>query len=326
MDRKEFIRRTTLAAGVAVLPFSIKRSKKQLDKIEKPVIAGDWVHMFNPNDTRSEIATTWYTNDHCFSKGPEGKWHAYGIIGHKPIDPWTGETKLFHISADSFDQKRWEDHDYALEVKPGVERVLWAPHVYHDEGSEWWHMFYNIGNRQENAPDYASWGQLCRADSKDMFNWERHALNPLFSDPGHARDSFVTKIGDHYHFYYTRTLNEVDLRSAVALRTSPDLKYWSGAQIVHIQPEGGHWAGNTESPTVIERNSLFYLFICRAMVKYNQTHVYWSEDPTHFPEENLVCELPTHASEIIKVSEDEWYISNTGWDKEGLFTAKLEWK
>lgn len=296
----------------------------KVGKVQKPVITGEWQHIFNPNDTRIAEDSTWYTNDHCFAKGPEGKWHAYGIIGHKPINPWTGETKFFHISATAFNQEKWEDHDYALRTKEGVERVLWAPDVFKENGI--WHMFYNIGNRQENAPNYASWGQLCRADSKDMFNWERHKLNPLFSDPGHARDSYILKEGDLYYFYYTRTFDEVDLRSCVAVRTSPDLKHWSGPKIVHTQEFRVDWGGDAESPFVVKKDGLFYLFICRAMTEYNQTHVYWSETPDYFPIENFVCELPTHASEIIEVSKDEWYISNTGWDKQGLYIAKMEWQ
>ena len=300
---------------------------KQVNKrnnVEKPVIISEWQHIFNPNDTRSEIDTTWYTNDHCFAKGNDGKWHAYGIIGHKPVNPWTGENKLFHISADSISQLKWEDHDYALTAKEGVERVLWAPHVYQENGENY--MFYNIGNLQENAPNYASWGQLCMAKSKDMFEWKRHELNPLFSDPGHARDSYILKSNGVYYFYYTRTYSEVDLRSCVAVRTSPDLKHWSGPKIVHIQPFEVDWGGDAESPFVVEKNGIFYLFVCRAMTEYDQTHVYYSKDPTNFPKENLVCELPTHASEIIKVNEDEWYISTTGWNKKGLFLAKLDWE
>ena len=295
-------------------------------KIEIPTIVGKWRHVFDPNATRSEIATTWYTNDHCFAKGPDGVWHAYGIIGHKPINPWVGETKLFHISAKNFEQEKWEDHGYALEVKKGVERVLWAPSVFHEEGTETWSMFYNIGNMQENAPTYASWGQLCRADSKNMSDWERHALNPLFSDPGHARDSFVTKFKGVYYYYYTRTFTETDLRSCVAVRTGPDIDHWSGPKIVHVQPLENRHGGDAESPFVVERNGIFYLFICRASSVYNQTHVYWSKDPADFDIQNFVCELPTHASEIVKTSEDRWYISNTGWDKSGLYIASLEWK
>lgn len=295
----------------------------RLPVIEIPVITGGWQHIFNPNDTRSDIDTTWYTNDHCFAKGPDGRWHAYGIIGHKPINPWTGEDKLFHISADVFNQQTWDDHDYALHAKEGVERVLWAPHVFEDNGT--WHMFYNTGNLQPNAPNYASWGQLNRAHSKDMTNWERHPLNPQFSDPGHARDSYVMKDDGTYYFYYTKTYNEVDLRSCVAVRTSPDLEHWSGAQIVHTQPFECDWGGDAESPFVVKRGDVYYLFICLAMSEYEKTHVYWSTDPLNFPIENFVCELKTHAAEVIKVSDDQWYISNTGWDKNGVFIAPLEW-
>ncbi len=314
-----------LTIVLGVCPSDVKQEERSV-MVEKPVIAGPWQHIFNPNDTRSEISTAWYTNDHCFALGADGQWHAYGIIGHKPVNPWKGETRFFHISAKTFGQAKWKDHDYALTAKPGVERVLWAPHVFHEEGSDTWHMFYNIGNLQPNAPNFASWGQLCRADSKDMFAWKRHKLNPIFSDPGHARDSFILKHKGLYYFYYTRTFSEVALKSCVALRTSPDLEHWSGPHIVHVQPFKVDWGGDAESPFVVARKGLFYLFICRAMTDYNQTHVYWSKDPRRFPRENLVCELPTHASEVIRVKEDQWFISDTGWDKKGLYTARLIWE
>lgn len=296
--------------------------------IETPVITGEWVHIFNPNEDpeRAKESDKWYTNDHCFAKGPDGRWHAYGIIGHAPARPWIGETKFFHISADSMQQKKWQDHGYALETKKGEERVLWAPTIYHEQGSKTWHMFYNIGNLQEKAYTYCSWGGLCRADSSDMKQWERHPLNPQFTDFGHARDSFIMKDKGVYYFYYTRTASEVDGRATIALRTSPDLEHWSGAQKAHIQEHKSDWGGDAESPYVVKRGEIYYLFICRALTGYNQTHVYWSKDPKHFPNENFVCELPTHASEVIQVSDTEWYISNTGWDKPGLYIAPMEWK
>lgn len=211
-----------------------------------------------------------------------------------------------------------------MTAKPGVERVLWAPHVIQEKGT--YYMYYNIGNMQKNAPDYASWGQLCLATSKDLFSWERHDRNPLFSDPGHARDSYIMKYKERYYYYYTRVLNEVDLRSAVAVRTGPDLLHWSGPQIAHVQPYEIYWGGDAESPFVIHKDGLFYLFICRAMTAYNQTAVYWSRDPEHFPIENLVCTLPVHAAEVIYDEKEGWFISNTGWDKKGLYLAPLIWK
>ena len=133
--------------------------------VEIPVIASDWKHIFNPNTSRSEIDTTWYTNDHSFGKGADGKWHAYGIIGHEPINPWK-ETDLFHATSDVLFQEKWEDKGDAMTAKKGVEKVMWAPHLFQENGKNY--LFYNIGNLQESAPNYASWGQLCMAESTDI--------------------------------------------------------------------------------------------------------------------------------------------------------------
>ncbi|WP_316813692.1 hypothetical protein [Pedobacter heparinus] len=313
--------RKILIAGLAVLITGAVSAQKVI--YEKPVIAGAFVHIFNPNETRSVEDTTWYTNDHCFIKGTDGIWHAFGIIGHHPVRPWAGETKFFHITAGSLRQQKWKDLGYAMQAQEGKERVLWAPHVIKDKKA--FYMFYNIGNLQKNAPDYASWGQLCVARSTDLKSWERYALNPLFSDAGHARDSYLMKYKGRYYYYYTRTYNEVDCRSVVSLRTGPDLFHWSGPKAIHIQPYVSDWGGDAESPFVIHRKGIFYLFICRAMTGYNQTEVFWSEDPENFPRENFVCSLPVHAAEIIYDKKKGWFISNSGWDKKGIYLAPLKW-
>lgn len=62
------------------------------------------------------------------------------------------------------------------------------------------------------------------------------------------------------------------------------------------------------------------------MSKYNQMNVYWSYDSKNFPIENLVCTLPVHAVEVIHGENDGWFISNTGWDKRGIYLAPLIWK
>ncbi|MGV8093049.1 MAG: hypothetical protein AB2L24_14420 [Mangrovibacterium sp.] len=46
----------------------------------------------------------------------------------------------------------------------------------------------------------------------------------------------------------------------------------------------------------------------------------------NFPIENFVCELPVHAGEVIHDENEGWFISNTGWDKKGLYIAPLKWK
>ena len=308
---------------VIIIAHLVNPGIAQTSDYQVPEIAGDFVHVFNPNDMRSD-GKTWYTNDHSFIKGNDGKWHAYGIIGYYPVKPWKTETNFFHISAASLKQKKWKEHEYAMTAKPGVERVLWAPHVIYENDK--YYMFYNVGNMQENAPHYASWGQLSLATSENLHDWERHNRNPLFSDPGHARDSYILKYQDKYYFYYTRVVTETDLRSAVAVRTGPDLLHWSGPKIAHIQPYEVDWGGDAESPFVIHKDGLFYLFVCKAMSDYNQTDVYWSLDPENFPLDNFVCTLPVHAAEVIYDKKDGWFISNTGWDKKGLYIAPLRWK
>ncbi|MBE7178386.1 MAG: family 43 glycosylhydrolase [Mucilaginibacter polytrichastri] len=290
---------------------------------ETPQISGDFVHIFNPNDSRSAEDTTWYTNDHCFAKAPDGTWHAYGIIGHKPIDPWKGETRLFHASGKSLTKGGWKDNGDALTALPGKERVLWAPFIIKKQDT--WYMFYNTGNMQPNAPEYSSWGNLCVATSNDLYTWQRHDRNPLFSDAGHARDSYILKQNGKFYYYYTRTYSEVDQRSTVAMREGPDLLHWSGPKPVHVQPLKNHYGGDAESSFVIERNGIFYLFICRANTHYNRTDVYWSKDNEDFPLANFVCQLPVHAAEVIYDAKEGWFISNTGWDKKGLYVAPLKW-
>jgi len=64
-----------------------------------------------------------------------------------------------------------------------------------------------------------------------------------------------------------------------------------------------------------------------ALDDYHSTSVYWSETPEDFSLDHHVCDLPTHASEIIfDGQEQKWFITNTGWDLKGLFVAPLTWK
>jgi hypothetical protein len=311
----------------------LHKSLNTKERIYIPKVSGDWKHIYDPNDKRSPVENhKWYTNDHTFVKGSDGRWHCYGIIGwgtfmkngkKDDVDPWSREKSFFHISASELNADKWEEHDYALTVERGVERVLWAPHVIKD--GKKFVMFYNSGSLFENADKYPSYGSLRKATSTDMFNWERYSLNPLFSDPGHARDSYVMKYNNTYYYYYCRVKSELDLQSCVAVRTSPDLDHWSGARIVHEELPLGYCGGNTESPVVVQYKGKFYLFICYAS-DYNKTLVYWSDNPLNFPKGNLVTTINAHAIELINAGKEGWYISNTGWDKAGLYFAHLVWE
>ncbi len=327
-------RSTARAALFAALPVLLASGagwaqpgeEPETPAVSVPRIAGEWTHFFDPNLARDDHKGEWYCNDHTLVRDTDGRWHAYGIIWHRPPKPWENEKQFFHATSPTLvGGEMWEDHGYAMRNIPGKEAVIWAPHARRIDGCLW--MFYNAGNMREDAGDWPSWGtmHIARSDESDGFAWERDELNPIFSDPGHARDSFVAEFDGTWHWYYTRTVNEVDQRSAVGVRTSPDLEHWSGARLVWTHAPGGHWGGNAESPQVIHRDGLYYLFVTLAMEGYDKTHVYWSRDPLHFPREQFVTRLDVHAPEIIRDTDGAWYITNCGWDKQGLYIAPLEW-
>lgn len=292
-----------------------------------PRIAGDWAHFFDPNLARDEHKGEWYCNDHTLVQDANGLWHAYGIIWHGPPNPWKNLKQFFHATSRSLvGGEMWEDHGYAMRNIPGQEAVIWAPHARMIDDQLW--MFYNAGNMRKDAEKWASWGtmHIARSDGGDGFDWQRDAMNPIFSDPGHARDSFVANFDGVWHWYYTRTVNEVNLRSAVGVRTSPDLEHWSGARLVWQHAPGAHWAGNSESPHVIHIDGVYYLFVTLAVEGYDKTHVYWSTDPLEFPKEQFLTRLDLHAPEVIQDSDGAWHITNCGWDKNGLYIAPLVWE
>jgi hypothetical protein len=301
-----------------------------------PTISGDWIHIFNPNFSNfpdrllKKTKGKWYTNDHTIVKGPDGLWHGFGIIGYKRFGlPWSWkiEKQLFHISSPLLTAEKWEEHDYAIHADRSVgELYTWAPHTIVIDQK--WYMFYAVGTLRPLSFLLPSVGKIHMATSLDGTEWIRHAENPIVMDWGYARDPMVFQKGDTFYLYYTTNRSDNDFHSSVAVRKSKDLIHWTGPRNVHTQPNKKGWfAGNAESPFVVEKDGLFYLFACVALDDYHRTSVYWSRTPESFPLENHVCNLPTHASEIIYDEEQQkWFITNTGWDKKGLFIAPLQWK
>ena len=298
--------------------------------MEIPTINGEWMHIYNPNNSKyaTKNKGKWYTNDHCFVKGPNGLWHAYGIIGYKKkglVFSWIIEQHLFHITSKSLFSDDWTEQDYALTAsKIDGERFAWAPHALYWNGR--FYMFYAVGDLRKFSWLLPSPGKIHMAFSPNGFEWKRYERNPLVYAHGYARDPMILHTKNEFYMYYTCNTSEIDFNSAVAVKKSKDLIYWTGPKICHQQPYNFFWnAGDTESPFVVEKNGIYYLFTCTALAKYNNTKVYWSKDPEWFPRKNFVCDLPTHASEIIFDEKEGWFISNTGWDKKGLYLARLEW-
>ena len=123
--------------------------------------------------------------------------------------------------------------------------------------------------------------------------------------------------------YYSRVVRQDDRRSAVFVRRSPDLLHWLGARLVHVQDTAADFGRDAESPFVVAYGGCYYLFVCCAAAGYRDTRVYVSETPYAFTQE--IARLDVHAAEVV-CDEGKWFISDSGWDKCGLYAAPLEWQ
>lgn len=260
----------------------------------------------------------WYINDHCFIKGPEGKWHMIGITGRDKPKQWA-ENYLAHAVADSLTGK-WEKKPYAMAARNDLnETVLWAPHII--KKGDTYYMYYCGGH-----PDHGKY-QINLATSKDLYEWTRNPGNPLFMEGFDGRDPFIFRdeINNRWIIYYTATSNPEGGNHLVGARTSTDLIHWSDQRIVvFADPEKGTWGGNTESPVVIKRGDWYYLFIGPG-ASYVTTRVYRSKDLFSWVQSDQVTTLETHAAEIFKDEHGKWYISHCGLERGGLYLAPFFW-
>ena len=261
---------------------------------------------------------SWYINDHCFVKGPEGKWHMIGITGRNKPHQWD-ESNFAHAVADSLTGP-WEKKPYALTVRHDLnEEVLWAPHII--RVGNVYYMYYCGGH-----PDHGKY-QINLAISKDLYIWERYPGNPLFMDGYDGRDPFIFRDepNKRWILYYTATSKPLGGYHIVAAKTSTDLLHWSTDRYVVFRDTArGTWGGNTESPQVIKRGAWYYLFIGPG-ANYRTTKVYRSADLFNWDQEDLVVTLESHAAELIVDEHNRWFISSCGLEQGGLYLAPFYW-
>jgi arabinan endo-1,5-alpha-L-arabinosidase len=285
------------------------------EKNEQPVLStGKFVKIFNQYD---KAAKPWYINDHSFIKGPDGKWHMFGITGPNSPEKWD-ESQFAHAVADSL-MGKWVEKPFALKVRKDLfETVLWAPHVI--KHGDLYYMFYCGGD--DNHHRY----QINLAISKDLYEWTRYPGNPLFTDGYDGRDPFIFRdeFNNRWIMYYTATSKPEGGEHIVAARISYDLVNWTKDRyVVFRDPEKGTWGGNTESPFVVQRGHWFYMFMGPG-ASYKTTKVYKSNDLFNWSMSDEVADLTSHAAEIIN-DNGKWYISHCGLNQGGLYLAPLFW-
>jgi arabinan endo-1,5-alpha-L-arabinosidase len=265
-----------------------------------------------------DTGPSWYINDHCFVRGRDGLWHMFGITGREPADP-INEIHFAHATAETLLQFPWEKQAYALtaaRTAPWNEVHLWAPHVIHHQGM--YYMFYCAGDT-----DHRKY-KIHMAVSPDMKTWTRSPMNPVVVDGYDARDPFVFRVNDRWVMVYTATSEPEGGNHIVACVISDDLMTWGNRCVVFTDPSQGTHGGPTESPFVVNRGDLYYLFI-GPRGSYDGTDVFVSRDPFHWDITHKAGHIPAHAAEIIQDVDGRWYVSRCGWERGGLYLALLSW-
>lgn len=275
------------------------------DGPEVPFVDGVFRRVFQPAGTR-------YLNDHTLARGPDGRWHVYGITDASPGDP-EAERSFLHASAPGL-LGPWREHGDALTAQ-GDERALWAPFVYARAPDRWTMWFY------PNARDR----QIHRADSDDLDAWTRRPE----AAPG-GRDPTALRVGSTVFLYSVGV--SAERRGQILVTRSVDLATWTEPVVALEDPEPSFGWGNLESPAVIVRGGRYYLFVTRtsdANVDYARTLVFASRDPARFAWEPLT-ELIAHAAEVFEHDGVTW-ITSAGWTHQvgerwrGLAVARLAW-
>lgn len=278
-----------------------------------------------------------YINDHCFVSDGE-RWHLFYIDGEvgKGCYDLGNERIIGH--AESKDLLTWRHAGNALESDGTLsheERGIFAPYVIRYQGL--WHMFYASHNM-----DGAQY--MCHAVSGDLEHWERDR-EPLF-DPGFdwcywkedvpcsCRDPHIiyNPADGLYYMYWVADLKTPKDASCIALSTSEDLRDWTHLGPVLSRKHSFYEAlvMKTESPCLIEKDGLFYLFYRHG----DGTYYCISGTPKDFSLSGAFYLGPCHASEIFN-AEGKWLISSCSRPPEdiahkfdrtgGIWLAGLEW-
>ena len=319
---------------IFINPFSIYSQVRPLEKAKQqkgyfvPVIDGDYVHIYDPKgniftgpDTKDlkagEYYPLWQTNDHCFIKGPDKRWHSFGIT-HPASAPGQsrhqGEFASFHAVSDaktlesSFRQNSWIDKPKVLTPaqRPGEGNSNHAPTIVKQSGL--FKMIYGpIPFRM--------------AVSKDLFDWKPQG--PIQINEKYGRDPSLMVWKDSYYLVYCSG-------NVVKASTSKDLKNWSEPVEIY---KGDVESFQCESPTIVPFDGKFYLFWClwdTANKNGNgydeRSFVYGSDNPLDFHGSPLLTELTTHAPEIFQGEDKQWYISSAQYPNRGINVARLSWK
>ena len=286
----------------------------------RPVIDGEWRILFTPQQHGC------YVNDHCLTRGPDGRWHLFGITAPQAKPDPEHERYFVHAVggqrlSEPMNEAGKACDDGTRAWSPGIARI--GPHYC---------MFYSPSPTK-------------MVSSVDLTHWIGHEvhLHGAPMDIAH-RDHMVFQVAEDQWLLYI--VGVQDWHGQVAVFTSSDLRDWRYVQLclrtggaAPLQPP---W-GACESPFVVKYGGWYYMLMtytdCNP-ANYQDTLVFRSLNPYDFGSyagqeagklaeaagetpptagQAIVARLQTHGPELIHDElDDRWYITNCGWLGRGV--------
>lgn len=276
-----------------------------LDQAEIPYIKGESIKIFDAKPSKDFDKNKWFTNDHTFVEDKNGTLHWFGI--NNPYPPEGKELYKYHpylghLTSNSATDN-WKREDFAINEINGTEYVG-APFVIWHEETKKWAMVVEV------------WPDVRRLEiywSDDLFNWNPSGTYILPDKLWiSSRDPHIMKGDDgKYWIHIVSTKNKGLKQSQILrIRTEDFVNFEEPETILGINDN--NFATLMESPFLIERNGLWYLFFTYAHIRYAETIVVVSDNPNHFDYySNTLTTLFGHAAEIFTF-KNKTYISSCG--------------
>ncbi|GGK46187.1 MULTISPECIES: family 43 glycosylhydrolase [Flavobacteriaceae] len=284
---------------------------------EIPFTKGQAQYVLNaePIDSIGE----WYINDHTFIEDLKGNLHFFGINNPFLKDGSYNYSYHPHIShaVMSAPEKEFEHVGMAISEYKNGNGFVGAPYVVKNKEGKYL-MFFQAKFGKERFQELAV--------SDDLYNWKRtHA--PILASHDNMRDPcfFQDDNGKDYLYIVTPRMEG---SSISVIETENFEAFGKPKEVIHI-PDGVSWSG-LESPYVVKRNGLYYLFVSYAHRHYDETLVIVSDRFDSFKLENTITTLHSHAPEIVTY-KGKTYISTCGieghqmLDNHGLYWYELQW-
>ena len=292
----------------------------QFPGVSIPVVDGDFKLVYEPDPDKPN---SWMVNDHCLIRDDEGVIHYFGI--ENPF-PTTAEALEISRIKDLLKPSQIpfittlhgliHGHLYRpgthFRVGHAVAKNIWGP---------WKRLPAALGGNEEPKNSHGSpfvikhsckyWmfeptgGEQATGiyTSSDLSKWQPITDASLWQDasvfgPQGHRDPCIIPVDDGTFLQYYAG-DDQENRNTIGLASSRDLKNWKAEFPCYIEniPKA-IFSGMYESPYVVERQGLYYLFVGFSHRHYYETFVVVSDNPYSFNPQHKVTTLFSHAAEF----------------------------